>query len=66
MIIPAFETSPVVVKDDADVANVLISKVNAVVASAVEDSNVVESSVVCFVLGIDVCFCVDVIPGVET
>ena len=37
-----------------------------VVASAVEDFNVVENSVVCSVLGIDVCFFVFVILGVET
>ena len=37
-----------------------------VVALSVEDCNVDESSVVCSVLGIDVCFCVVVIPGVET
>ena len=37
-----------------------------IVPSAVEVCNVVENSVVCSVLGIDVCFCVVVIPGVET
>ena len=37
-----------------------------VVTSAVEDFNVVENSVVCSVLGIDVCFFVVVMPGVET
>ena len=37
-----------------------------VVTSAVEDFNVVENSVVCSVLGIDVCFCVVAMPGVET
>ena len=37
-----------------------------VVTSAVEDFNVVENSVVCSVLGIDVCLSVVVMPGVET
>ena len=37
-----------------------------VFTSAVEDFNVVENFVVCSVLGIDVCFCVVVMPGVET
>ena len=37
-----------------------------VVTSPAEDFNVVENSVVCSVLGIDVCFCVVVMPGVET
>ena len=37
-----------------------------VVTSAVEDFNVVENSVVCSVLGIDDCFFVFVMPGVET
>ena len=37
-----------------------------VVTSAVEDFNVVEISVVCSVLGTDVCFCVVVMPLVET
>ena len=37
-----------------------------VVASAVEDCNFFENSVSSSVLGIDVCFCVVVIPGVET
>ena len=37
-----------------------------VLISAVEDFNVVENSVVCSVLGIDICFCVVVMPLVET
>ena len=36
-----------------------------VVTSGVVDFNVVENSVVCSVLGTDVCFCVVVMPGVE-